>query len=89
MIWMWLSLIISWLCLNNSISDKKNQSHSASPEKAMNKSMIKSWYECDYVWLFRDYVWLIQVLMKIIKITLLALEEAMIISMIKSWYGCD
>ena len=29
MIWMWLSLIISWLKLNNSISDEKNQSHSA------------------------------------------------------------
>ena len=28
MIWMWLSLIISWLKLNNSISDEKNQSHS-------------------------------------------------------------
>ena len=28
MIWMWLSLIISWLLLNNSYSVEKNQSHS-------------------------------------------------------------
>ena len=28
MIWMWLSLIISWLQLNNLYSDKNNQSHS-------------------------------------------------------------
>ena len=28
MIWMWLSLIISWLTLNNLYSDEKNQSHS-------------------------------------------------------------
>ena len=30
MIWIWLSLIISWLYLNNSYFDEKNQSHSAS-----------------------------------------------------------